>query len=86
MQCIILGNLTAGFDMHLPAGIEGLITCVTPDTGGLAIVPGPIEPLILSLKVEKPPESLLASVKSSLIWQPWPLLLLLTDTTGRLAV
>jgi hypothetical protein len=52
----------------------------------VAIVPGLIEPLILSLKVEKPPESLLASVKSSLIWQPLPLLLLLTDTTGRLAV
>jgi hypothetical protein len=35
-----LRNLTAGSDIRRPAGIDRLITCVTPDTGtgGLAIV------------------------------------------------
>jgi hypothetical protein len=45
-----IGSLTVNLTIPLPPGIDGLITCVTPDTGGLAIVPCPIEPLTLSLK------------------------------------
>jgi hypothetical protein len=60
-----LRNLTAGSDIRRPAGIDGLITCVTPDTGGLAIVPCRIEPLTLSLKRVRETARIIFSISGS---------------------